>query len=60
VSSNIYDKRRVEVKDIVGTVYIESESQGYLRRFMGKSAYSSYSDSDMSTEALMAKSAVKD
>jgi hypothetical protein len=61
VTNNIYDKKRVEVKDIVGTVFVQSESQGYIRRFMDESkGYHSYSASDMSTESLMAKSAVTD
>lgn len=58
--NNIYDKRSVEVKDIVGTVYIESESTGYIKKFMSGESNYGYGYSDLSVESLMVKNVVKD
>lgn len=36
----IYDKRRVEVFNITGTVYINAVSEGYIKRYLrGGSSY---------------------
>ena len=39
VHDNLYDKRRVEVQNITGTVYIYSNAQGYFKSFLSRDSY---------------------
>lgn len=43
VRVNNYDKRRVEISNITGTVYINAIGEGYIRRFLRNEAGYGYS-----------------
>lgn len=57
----IYDKRRVEVFNITGTVYINAVSEGYIKRYLrGGSSYIYTSGTSLDTEPLHLDHPVKD
>lgn len=60
VLDNVYDKRSIEVKDVTGTVYIQSESTGYYKKFMTEGSTFGFSSSDLSEEALQVSGQIKD
>lgn len=57
----IYDKRRIEVFNITGTVYINAIANGYIKRYLrGAKSYTfSYGES-LDTEPLSLDYPVKD
>jgi hypothetical protein len=62
VSEGVYDKRRVEVFNVTGTVFIDAEAQGYIKRYLRKEQGFSFSfgSSDLDTEPLGLDHAVRD
>lgn len=56
----IYDKRRVEVFNITGTVYINAVSEGYIKRYLKSGGYSYSYGNNLDTESLHLDYPVKD
>ena len=54
VKENVYDKRRVEVMNFTGTVYIHALAQGYITRYLRKERGFSFSfgSTNLDTESL--------